>query len=242
MAEALRSPGAAEDCREPLKLKNRRVATPRYEVQRRVGGVHRDLRRRGARVLSYMDDFLILTSTEEEACVQRDRVRRVLARLGLSRNENKGQWEPGQLIENLDLEVDLREGLFWVTETRINKIHAQAKSIISDATREKRRLSARRLAAFNGLCQSVYLAVPAARLYLRELYFVLTTKRSWGGEGEAYSSIPPRFGVVAPSAGDEPVELSKNMEESDEGKAPQLPTCLGWRPESQQGIEGLLAG
>ncbi|KAK3238207.1 hypothetical protein CYMTET_51771 [Cymbomonas tetramitiformis] len=115
-------------------------------------------------------------------CYERERVRRVLARLGLSRNEKKGQWEPGQLIEHLGLEVDLREGLFRVTGTRVNTIHAQARSIICDASREKQRLSARRLAAFNGLCQSVYLAVPAARMYLRELYFVLTTKRSWGAK------------------------------------------------------------
>ncbi|KAK3260600.1 hypothetical protein CYMTET_30444 [Cymbomonas tetramitiformis] len=40
-----------------------------------------------------------------------------------------------------------------------------------------------RLASFTGLCQSVYLAVPAARLYLRELYFVLAEKRSWGAKG-----------------------------------------------------------
>ncbi|KAK3252622.1 hypothetical protein CYMTET_38083 [Cymbomonas tetramitiformis] len=137
---------------------------------------------RGARVLPYMDDFLILASTKEEAFVQRERVRRALARLGLTRNEKKGQWEPGQLIEHLGLEVDLREGLFRVTEARVAKIHVQAKSIICDASRDRRWLSARRLASFNGLCQSVYLAVPAARLYLRELYFVLTTKRSWGAK------------------------------------------------------------
>ncbi|KAK3248872.1 hypothetical protein CYMTET_41678 [Cymbomonas tetramitiformis] len=117
MMEALRSPSAAEDRQELLKLKNRRVATPRHE-----------------------------------------------------------------LIEHLGLEVDLKEGLFRVTEMRIDKIHAQAKSIICDATREKRWLSVRRLAAFNGLCESVYLAMPAARLYLRELYFVLSTKRSWGAK------------------------------------------------------------
>ncbi|KAK3287948.1 hypothetical protein CYMTET_4556 [Cymbomonas tetramitiformis] len=34
----------------------------------------------------------------------------------------------------------------------------------------------------NGLCQSVYLAVPAARLYLRELHFVLAEKSSWGAK------------------------------------------------------------
>ncbi|KAK3272990.1 hypothetical protein CYMTET_18741, partial [Cymbomonas tetramitiformis] len=149
MVEALRSPDAAEDRRELLKLKNKRVATP---------------------------------VTKYDGELERERVRRVLARVGLSRNEKKGQWEPGQLIEHPGLEVDLREGLFRVTETRVNKIHAQARSIICDASREKRWLSARRLAAFNGLCQSVYIAVPAARMYLRELYFELTTKRSWGAK------------------------------------------------------------
>ena len=182
MVEALRSPGAAEDRRELLKLKDGRVATPRYEVRRRAGGVHQELRRRGARVLPYMDDFLVIAKTREEAFVQRERVQRVLARLGLTRNEKKGQWEPGQLIEHLGLEVDLRDGLFRVTAARVAKIHAQAKDIICTASRDRRWLSARRLAAFNGLCQSVYLAVPAARLYLRELYFVLSTKRSWGAK------------------------------------------------------------
>ncbi|KAK3278966.1 hypothetical protein CYMTET_13125 [Cymbomonas tetramitiformis] len=147
MVEALRSPGAAEDRRELLKLKNGWVATPRYEVRSRAGGVHRDLRRRGARVLPYMDDFLILASTKEEAFVQRERVQRVLARLGLTRNEKKGQWEPGQLIEHLGLEVDLRDGLFRVTEARVAKIHTQAKSIICAASRDRRWLSARRLAS-----------------------------------------------------------------------------------------------
>ncbi|KAK3256187.1 hypothetical protein CYMTET_34663 [Cymbomonas tetramitiformis] len=177
MVEAFRLPGAAENRRELPKLKNKRVTTPRYEERRRAGGVHRDLRRRGARVLTYMDDFLILASTEEEAFVQRERVQRVLARLGFSRNK-KGQWEPGQLIEHLGLEVDLKEGLFRVTEKRIDKIHTHAKSIICDAAGEKRWQSARCLEAFNGLCQTVYLAVPAARLYLCNLHFVLTTKRS----------------------------------------------------------------
>ncbi|KAK3243658.1 hypothetical protein CYMTET_46705 [Cymbomonas tetramitiformis] len=182
MVEALRSPGVAEDRRELLKLKDGRVATPRYEVRRRAEGVHQELRRRGARVHPYMDDFLIIAKTREEAFVQRERVQRVLARLGLTRNEKKGQWEPGQLIEHLGLEVDLRDGLFRVTAARVAKIHAQAKDIICTASRDRRWLSARRLAAFNGLCQSVYLAVPAARLYLRELYFVLSTKRSWGAK------------------------------------------------------------
>eukprot|EP00854_Cymbomonas_tetramitiformis_P034316 gene34316-biopygen25275 len=185
MVEAFRLPGAAENRRELPKLKNKRVTTPRYEERRRAGGVHRDLRRRGARVLTYMDDFLILASTEEEAFVQRERVQRVLARLGFSRNK-KGQWEPGQLIEHLGLEVDLKEGLFRVTEKRIDKIHTHAKSIICDAAGEKRWQSARCLEAFNGLCQTVYLAVPAARAAAGAA--ALTTSVAGNGSGGGVSA------------------------------------------------------
>eukprot|EP00854_Cymbomonas_tetramitiformis_P003867 gene3867-biopygen3808 len=58
---------------------------------------------------------------------------------------------------------------------------------LTDATRqqqillgaEKERLLAD---AFTGLGQSVYLAVPAAQLYLREVYFELAEKRNWGAK------------------------------------------------------------
>ncbi|KAK3248780.1 hypothetical protein CYMTET_41757 [Cymbomonas tetramitiformis] len=117
----------------------------------------------------------------------------VLHRLGLRRNEKKGQWDPVQVVEHLGLEVDLRLGQFRVTERRVHKIHVKAKEILCDAARNRRWIPARRLAAFTGLCQSVYLAVPAARLYLRELYFVLAEKSSWGAKEEGAAAT-----VVAP--------------------------------------------
>ncbi|KAK3283385.1 hypothetical protein CYMTET_8913, partial [Cymbomonas tetramitiformis] len=106
-----------------------------------AGGAER--LRQGARVHPYMDNFLIVTSTEQEASTL---------------NENA------------------------VTEKRINKIYVQAKYLVCEAKRAERWLPARGLAASTGLCQSVYLAVPAARLYLRKLYFVLSSKRSWGAK------------------------------------------------------------
>ena len=40
-------------------------------------------------------------------------------------------------------------------------------------------MNAKSLATFNSPSQSVYLVVPAARLCLRKLYFVLASKRDW---------------------------------------------------------------
>eukprot|EP00854_Cymbomonas_tetramitiformis_P009989 gene9989-biopygen10209 len=122
------------------------------------------------------------TRHEEEAYELRQRVEHVLNRLGLKRNEKKGQWVPVQVVEHLGLEVDFKEGVFRVTQAQFEKIASKATDLLCETSQERRWVPVRKLAAFNRLCQSVYLAVPAARLYLRELYFVLTKKRSWGAK------------------------------------------------------------
>ncbi|KAK3287029.1 hypothetical protein CYMTET_5439 [Cymbomonas tetramitiformis] len=183
MVEALRSPQAAEDRREIKRLRDGSAVRQRWSVRRRTGGAGEDANRHsGMRVLPYMDDFLVLVGSQREGFLRREKVQLVLHRLGLRRNEKMGQWEPTQVVEHLGLEVDLKLGQFRVTERRVHKIHTKAKEILCDAARNRRWIPARRLASFTGLCQSVYLAVPAARLYLRELYFVLAEKRSWGAK------------------------------------------------------------
>ncbi|KAK3250616.1 hypothetical protein CYMTET_40020 [Cymbomonas tetramitiformis] len=183
MVEALRSPQAAEDRREIKRLPDGSAVRQRWSVRRRTGGAGGDANRHsGMRVLPYMDDFLVLVDSQRDGFLRREKVQLVLHRLGLRRNEKKGHWEPTQVVEHLGLEVDLKLGQFRVTERRVHKIHTKAKEILCDAARNRRWIPARRLASFTGLCQSVYLAVPAARLYLRELYFVLAEKRSWGAK------------------------------------------------------------
>ncbi|KAK3245094.1 hypothetical protein CYMTET_45319 [Cymbomonas tetramitiformis] len=87
-----------------------------------------------------------------------------------------------RVVEHLGLEVDFKEGVFRVTHARLKKITSKATDLLCEASRERRWVPARKLAAFNRLCQSVYLAVPVARLHLRELFFVLAKKRSWGAK------------------------------------------------------------
>ncbi|KAK3287745.1 hypothetical protein CYMTET_4754 [Cymbomonas tetramitiformis] len=59
------------------------------------------------------------------------------------------------------------------------RIFSKATDLRCEASQEHRWVPVRKLAAFNGLCQSLYLAVAAARLYLQELYFILAYNRSW---------------------------------------------------------------
>eukprot|EP00854_Cymbomonas_tetramitiformis_P001292 gene1292-biopygen1131 len=183
----------------------------------------------GARVLPYMGDFLVITKTQDDDFVQRERVDQVLARLSLVPNEEEGAF---------GAEADFKEGLFRVTERRLKKIHSKATALICRAARERRWVQARELVGFNGLCQSVYLAVPAARLYLRELYFVLGKKRSWGSvQGEDDKGSRGRATMVVQSTGDESVERGQNMAESDEGEAShrRLPFCVGRSAVTGQG-------
>eukprot|EP00854_Cymbomonas_tetramitiformis_P006303 gene6303-biopygen6343 len=182
LVELIRSPQAGKDRHEVKKLRDGQEVRRRWAMRRREGGLRRGLDRAGARVLPYLDDFMVITKTQDDAFVQRNRVGKLLPRLGLFRNEKKGHWEPTQLVEHLGLEVDFEEGLFRVTEKILKKIHSKATAILCRATREQRWVQARELAGFNGLCQAVYLAVPTARLYLRELYFVLGKKSSWGSK------------------------------------------------------------
>ncbi|KAK3264064.1 hypothetical protein CYMTET_27173 [Cymbomonas tetramitiformis] len=61
----------------------------------------------------------------------------VEAQTRLFRNEKKGHWEPTQVAEHLGLEMDLKDGLFRVTEARLWKIHLKAKALICRAAREQ---------------------------------------------------------------------------------------------------------
>ncbi|KAK3241985.1 hypothetical protein CYMTET_48293 [Cymbomonas tetramitiformis] len=139
----------------------------------------------------------------------------------LIRNEKKGHWEAAQLVEHLGLEVDLKAGQFHVTPARLQNIHVKAKALLSKASGQRRWLPAQRIATFAGLCQSVYLAVPLARLSRRELHYVLFTKRGWSSHG--------RRGVVAQAASSVPVEQSQDLTKPDESEAAHrlVPLRLG---------------
>ena len=59
------------------------------------------------------------------------------------------------------------------------RLRKGARDILCRAARHRRWLPVRVLAGFAGLAQSVQLALPLARLYLRGIFDVIKTKRSW---------------------------------------------------------------
>eukprot|EP00873_Tetraselmis_striata_P046504 jgi/Tetstr1/466768/TSEL_011238.t1 len=67
----------------------------------------RQTRWRGARILPYVDDFLLFSASMEQALHLRQRVASILGALGLQRNPTKGFWEPCQLGSHLGVDIFL---------------------------------------------------------------------------------------------------------------------------------------
>lgn len=133
------------------------------------------------RLLPYMDDFLFLFRTRQAALDGGQQVKRTLEYLGLTASETKCCWEPTQELVHLGLLVSTKRGLFLVPAEKEKRIQQMAKGLKVQCLSTRRLLPARLLASFIGLAQSVHLAVPKARLFLRSLHDDLGNRRGWEG-------------------------------------------------------------
>lgn len=136
----------------------------------------------GLRVLPYMDDFLVFCRHYEDALAARSYVEAVLDLLGLRRNPNKGQWEPVQALTHLGLGIDTASGKFFVPPERLQRLQDFATDLLCQAGRNRGLVQKRRLAAFAGLAQSLYLALPPARLFLRPVHDTVASAPGWSSD------------------------------------------------------------
>ena len=137
---------------------------------------------RGARCIHFVDDLLFLAGSYEEALELRGRVEKLFEQLGLARHPSKGCWEPVQTLEHLGLEIDTQLCEFRAPVSKLDRIAKLAKDILGRAARGRRWVPAKQLASLAGKCQFLYLAIPPARYYLRELHEVIATKSSWSAQ------------------------------------------------------------
>eukprot|EP00873_Tetraselmis_striata_P041951 jgi/Tetstr1/462215/TSEL_007278.t1 len=70
-------------------------------------------------------------------------------------------------------------GYFYAPADKLQRLVRQAKEQLQRAARDARWLPVRELQPLAGRAQYLYLAIPAARFYLRELHDVMGSK--WGG-------------------------------------------------------------
>eukprot|EP00873_Tetraselmis_striata_P011019 jgi/Tetstr1/431283/TSEL_020978.t1 len=105
----------------------------------------RRTRWRGARILPYVDDFLLFSASMEEAFHLRQRLASLLDALGLQRNPTKGFWEPCQFGRHLGVDINLASGMFYAPADKLNRLSRQATRLIGRATRNARWLPVREL-------------------------------------------------------------------------------------------------
>ena len=133
----------------------------------------------GARLLPFVDDFAAFQESYEKASKLRDFVFSTLDTLGLAIHPTKGFRDPVQVGEHLGLVLDLQKAEFRAPATKLQQIAALAKTLLYKASANKRWLPAKTLAQLAGKAQFLYLAIPAARFYLRELHNVVSSKTTW---------------------------------------------------------------
>jgi hypothetical protein len=75
--------------------------------------------------------------------------------------------------------IDITLGYFYAPEQKLTKIAQKAKHLIGRATRNARWLPVKDLQSLEDHVHYLFLAIPAARFFLRELHSVVGEK--WGG-------------------------------------------------------------
>ena len=133
----------------------------------------------GMRLLPFVDDFAVFASSCQAAVSLRERVFSTLKNLGMSIHPSKGFHDPVQSGEHLGLVIDLQHGEFRAPQAKLLAIAGLSKALLYKATSSKRWLPAKTLARLAGMAQFLYLAIPAARFYLRELHNIVATKTAW---------------------------------------------------------------
>lgn len=133
------------------------------------------LRRRGFHVLGYVDDFAATgrgrrPSTEAAATAGRREIVQLFADLGLHVHPTKGVAVGTTRLPILGFLADTKRRLLLLPKSRLDRIVACAKALLSATTSANRRVSAKALTRFTGTAVSCSLAVPSARFYLRRLY------------------------------------------------------------------------
>ena len=128
------------------------------------------LRREGISVFPYLDDFLVLAETRDQALWARGRVDYWLKRLGITRKPGKGQWDPVQRLEHLGVIIDLENQRFEVPSAKVVRAARLARELVIQAKTNRRWVSIKTLRSALGYFQSLSLAVPGARAYQRTLW------------------------------------------------------------------------
>ena len=111
-------------------------------------------------MITYIDDYLLLAPSKEEAQVLARLMVVLFEALGFSMNYKKSVLDPQQSMEFLRLWIDSRSMTVALPVERLGRIRNQARSLLAQTT-----ITGRELAQFIGRAKSATLAIPPAPLF-----------------------------------------------------------------------------
>ena len=132
----------------------------------------------GVRLLQYLDDWLILASSEAKTRQHVSKLLSLCHSLGIVINEQKSDLSPSRSVEYLGMTIDTISARAWPTEARIEKFLTVARNFLSQ----------RRWQVLLGHMSPLEKLVPRARLWMRSLQGHL--KSNWSIESD-----PPHLPV-----------------------------------------------
>ena len=182
---------------------------------------------RGVRLLRYLDDWLVLASTEARV---RQHVRDLLSlcnSLGIVLNREKSDLNPSQLLEYLGMTIDTVAARAYPTLPRIDKFIATARKFLS-----RRDPPAQRWQVLLGHMSSLEKLVPRGRLKMRSLQWHL--KSHWSPERDPPGTpVPAGRGGPLLVDGERPPTRGDTLRNPNSGPPPILvcvPSGLGSSP------------
>ena len=126
------------------------------------------LRKRGIRIIVYLDDFLILGSSIEESKANTQLTLDLLQWLGFTINWEKSVLVPTQSLTFLGLSIDSQTMLLSLPERKVLNIQNRCQSLICNPTP-----SAREVASLIGTLEAARPAIWQAPLHYRQLQIEL---------------------------------------------------------------------
>lgn len=130
-------------------------------------------REQGIRVLGYIDDFLFVASSREEAIKLRSQILSDLSKSGFVKSQ-KSMLEPSQIVEFLGYVIDSISGQYQVSQEKISFLIEFLKRICAAP-----RVYVKDVAKAAGLILSMSLALQPARMYTRSFYRLIATRKNW---------------------------------------------------------------
>ena len=122
------------------------------------------LRRKSIQVIIYLDDFLLLAATKEEAVKNTHLLITLLQSLGFRINFKKSSLTPSQVITFLGFKIDSTSMMLSLPAEKINKILDCAHRLLAP-----QRITLRNLASLIGLLEASRPAIWRAPLHFRHL-------------------------------------------------------------------------